>query len=56
MSLFFELPPENEPQTQGASMDYTPSEFVEFIIRRLGLEWAEGIGRAVDAREICAMD
>jgi hypothetical protein len=46
--LFFETPNESDPQLTDAYRKYTPSEFVQFIMRNSKFKKAEVIGKTAD--------
>jgi hypothetical protein len=48
--LFFE--PASKEEMEGAYRDYSPSEFVDFIIHVSRLKRAELIGEAADGRNV----
>jgi 2-polyprenyl-3-methyl-5-hydroxy-6-metoxy-1,4-benzoquinol methylase len=50
--LFFETATEDDPQMTDAYRNYSPSEFVEFIMQNSVLHKAEVIGKAAGGREI----
>lgn len=50
--LFFETATEHDPQMTNAYRNYSPSEFVDFIMQNSVLHKAEVIGKAASGREI----
>ena len=50
--MFFEPPLASEPQMKSAYRNYSPSEFLEFIIQCSGFERSEVIGKAEDGRAL----